>query len=88
MESGTERAPQTASRHGGAQRTARAGEIAAAASPVKKAKRDNTVGLFRGYITEKMRPAAVGEVGGTTDIDVRQALVSMINAYADKARRG
>ncbi|KAK1863395.1 hypothetical protein I4F81_005951 [Pyropia yezoensis] len=88
VESGTERAPETAPSHGGAQRTASAGEIAAAASPVKRAKRDTAVGLFREYITEKMRPAAVGEAGGTTDSDVRQALVNMINAYADKARRG
>lgn len=88
VESGAESGPETAPRDAGAGRTATAADIAAAASPAKKAKRDTAVGLFREYISEKMRPAAVGEAGGTTDSDVRQALVNMINAYADKARRG
>ncbi|KAK1865324.1 hypothetical protein I4F81_007857 [Pyropia yezoensis] len=88
VESGAESAPETAHRDGGAGSTATAADIAAAASPAKKAKRDTAVGLFRECISQKMRPAAVGEAGGTTDSDVRQALVNMINAYADKARRG
>eukprot|EP00168_Porphyra_purpurea_P013819 TRINITY_DN388_c0_g1_i1.p1 TRINITY_DN388_c0_g1~~TRINITY_DN388_c0_g1_i1.p1 ORF type:complete len:309 (+),score=76.34 TRINITY_DN388_c0_g1_i1:736-1662(+) len=87
-ESGAESAPDTAPRDGSTEPTARAADIAAAASPAKKAKRDTAVGLVREYLSEKMRPAAVGEVGGTTDSDVRQALVNMINAYAEKARRG
>lgn len=87
-ESGAESAPEPAPCDGSAGRTATAGDIAAAASPAEKAKRDTAVGLFRESISEKMRPASVGEAGGTTDSDVRQALVNMINAYAEKARRG
>lgn len=62
--------------------------MSAAASPAKKEKRDTAVGLVREYLPEKTRPAAVGKAGGTTDSDVRESLVNMINANADKARRG
>lgn len=69
--------------------TATAAEIAASSPGRKKAKKDTAVGLLREYLESKRRAEQTsGEEGGTSANDVRKALVNMMNAYAEKARRG
>lgn len=85
-ESSAESGPEKATRSNVDERIASAVDIAAAASPAKKAKRDTSVGLFRQCLSEKTRPVVVVEAVGATNSDVRQALVDIINAYVHKVR--
>lgn len=69
--------------------TATAAEIAASSPGRIKSKKRTAVGLLREYLESKRGAEQTsGEEGGTSANDVRQALVNMMNAYAEKARRG
>lgn len=66
---------------------ATATEIAAGVSPAKTPKRDTAVGLANDYLAQKMQDNDSWGSEGTTESDVRQALVNMFNAFVEKARR-